>query len=389
MDSGEWLALDISTSRPVRLRWRHGVITSLEPAPRAPEPALWLAPPLFDVQVNGYAGVDFQQDGLDQAALLHAVRALRRDGCGRILLTLITDDWARLTARLRHLVALRAQSFELQAAIPGWHIEGPFLSEQPGFHGAHDPACMIDPTPAHIQELRSIVGDTGLLLTLAPERRGAIAAIRVARELGCHVSLGHTDASAELLAQAVAAGATRFTHLGNGCPRQLDRHDNILWRVLETPGLMPSLIPDQIHVSPAPFRLFHQLLQGRVGYTTDAMAAAGAGPGRYRLGRLEVEVGADQIVRQPGQTNFAGSALRPIDGVWRAAQMLNVPWQQTWQRFARPAPCTLSHPRGEEASPGHGNCIPEAPALGNAATFCLVREAEPRGQLEVQTIWNG
>ena len=157
--------------------------------------------------------------------------------------------------------------------------------------------------------------------------------------LGIRVSLGHSNASSEMLRQAVKAGATGFTHLGNACPQLLDRHDNILWRALDTPGLTVSLIPDAIHVSPPLFRLLHRALSSEaIYYTTDAMAAAGAPPGRYTIGALEAEVGADQIVRQPGKSNYAGSALRPIDGVFRAAEMLNGRWFGAWDRFSiRPA----------------------------------------------------
>jgi N-acetylglucosamine-6-phosphate deacetylase len=142
-----------------------------------------------------------------------------------------------------------------------------------------------------------------------------------------------------VLQRAVRAGATGFTHLGNACPRELDRHDNILWRVFETPELLVSLIPDGIHVAPPLFRLAHRVLDEQsIYYTTDAMSAAGAPPGRYPLGRLELEVGADQIVRQPGKSNFAGSAVKPIDGVFRAAEMLGQSWRDVWKRFSeRPA----------------------------------------------------
>jgi N-acetylglucosamine-6-phosphate deacetylase len=291
---------------------------------------------LVDLQVNGFGGIDFQQDNLTVEDLLTAARQLRAAGCGLFLLTLITDEWAKLTARLRHLKKLREQSAELRAAIAGWHIEGPFLSSEPGFHGAHNPKLMLDPTPAHIRELREITGKDPLLLTIAPERNGALEAIALADSLGITISLGHTNASAEILRKAVEAGATAFTHLGNGCPRELDRHDNVLWRVIETPGLAVSIIPDGIHVSPPLFRLLHWALDlNAIFYTADAMAAGGAGPGRYRLGALEVEVGADQIVRQPGKTNFAGSALRPIDGIFRAAEMLQCPWREVWPSFSQ------------------------------------------------------
>jgi N-acetylglucosamine-6-phosphate deacetylase len=103
--------------------------------------------------------------------------------------------------------------------------------------------------------------------------------------------------------------------------------------------------------------MLHKLLSGPIYYTTDAMAAAGAAPGRYRLGELELEVGADQIVRQPGKTNFAGSALRPIDAVFRAAKMLNRPWQECWRRISE--------------APGQFIGFKNALSLG-ARSFCVI-----------------
>jgi N-acetylglucosamine-6-phosphate deacetylase len=375
-NSGELSAWHNATRQPVLLRWRDGVITDLQPAVRPPSPELWIAPPLFDLQINGFAGVDFQQDGLTAEDLLQAVRGLRASGCTRFLLTLITDSWQALTARLRHLRALRGQSAELQAAIAGWHVEGPFLSAEPGFHGAHDPSRMVDPTLENVLELRSITGTDPLLLTLAPERRGAIEVIALAVSRGMKVSLGHTDAPAKTLAAAVKTGATGFTHLGNACPRELDRHDNILWRVLDTPGLTVSLIPDRIHVSPPLFRLVHRALDSAsIYYTTDAMSAAGAPPGRYRLGRMELEVGADQIVRQPGKTNFAGSAARPIDAVFRAAEMLACPWQEAWVHLAQ--------------SPAGFMGLPQELAVGQRASFCVLKLGATNRLLEMQVYAEG
>lgn len=324
-----------------------------------------MAPGLFDVQVNGFGGVDFQAGGLAAAALEQAVAALRRFGCTRFLLTLITDEWDALMARLERLKLLREASATLKTAIAGWHVEGPFLSPEPGYHGAHDPSLMRDPSPELIRELRAVAGESPLLMTLAPERDGALEAIALARSLGITISLGHTNASAEALAAAVRAGATGFTHLGNACPQLLDRHDNILWRALDTPGLQVSLIPDGRHVSPALFRLVHRALpRDAVFYTTDAMAAAGAPPGRYSLGRLELEVGTARIVRPPGRTHFAGSALTAIEGVFRAAAMLGVPWQETWRRFSE--------------LPADWIGVPGGLMVGAPADFCLVRpRAEP------------
>jgi len=360
-----------ATGQPVRLRWRDGVITHLETAVIAPPSGLWIAPPLFDLQINGFGGVDFQQDNLALDDLLSATRQLRAAGCTRFLLTLITDEWPVMISRLRRARALRAQSGELQSAIAGWHVEGPFLSAEPGFHGAHDPSRMTDPQPEQILELRSITGDDPVLLTVSPERRGALPVIGLAASLGLKISLGHTNASAEILQRAIQAGATGFTHLANGCPRELDRHDNILWRVFETPGLTVSLIPDRIHVSPPLFRLMHRVLDSSaIYYTSDAMAAAGAPPGRYKMGKKEVDVGPDQVVRPPGQPLFAGSALRPVEGVFRAAQMLNCPWQETWARLSE-TPAKLMGLRNELA-------------VQQPATFCLLKVTDQNQLAELQ-----
>jgi N-acetylglucosamine-6-phosphate deacetylase len=374
MNDGEISAWHYTTRKPVRVIWENGVVTKLENlssgSGNAPTASLWIAPALFDVQINGYGGIDFQRDDLPVDDLLVAARKLREHGCGKFFFTLITAAWGTLVSRFRHAKQLREQSDELRSAIAGWHIEGPFMSEQPGFHGAHDPKLMLDPTPEKIDELCDVAGGDPLLLTISPERTGAIAAIKHATSRGAKVSLGHTNASSEIIKQSIDAGATGFTHLGNGCPRELDRHDNILWRVFEHRELTASLIPDEIHVSPALFRLVHRNLP-KIFYTTDAMSAAGGGPGKYKLGTMELEVGADQIVRQPGKTNFAGSALKPVDGIFRAAEMLNAPWQETWKRAAE-VPAQFMGLKNEMA-------------VNQPANFCLLHMSD--GKLELlQTV---
>ena len=232
---------------------------------------------------------------------------------------------------------------------------------------------MFNATEAHIAQLREATGTDPLLLTVSPERPGAIAAIAAAVAAGIKVSLGHTNAPAEILQEAVKTGATGFTHLANGCPRELDRHDNIIWRVLETTGLTISLIPDGIHVSPALFRLIHRSLGSEaIYYTSDAMAAAGAPPGKHKLGKLELEVGVDQVVRQSGKPLFAGSALRPVEGVFRAAEMLRSSWQESWKRFSE-IPARLVGLRA-------------GLTVGDPSHLCALTFSEDRKLLECQVL---
>jgi len=207
MSQREIAAHHYATGRPVRVRWDSARITALDSAVAAPSD-LWIAPALVDLQINGYGGIDFQQDNLTGDDLLVALRRLRADGCTRCLFTVITDEWPRMLARLRQARALRERSPELQHAVAGWHVEGPFLSAEPGYCGAHDPARMLDPEPGHLRELREAAGADPLLLTLAPERRNAPTIIREAVRLDMRVSLGHTNAPAGLLADAIRSGAS-------------------------------------------------------------------------------------------------------------------------------------------------------------------------------------
>ena len=374
MPESEITAHDVSTERSVRIRWRDGVISAIDAATEAPRD-LWVAPPLLDLQINGYGGIDFQQDGVSHDELLHAVQKIQAAGCTRFLLTLISDHWPTMLRRLDHFRKLRSPSEYLRRAIAGWHIEGPFLSAEPGFCGAHDPTVMLDPKSEYIDQLRQITGDDPLLLTLAPERSEAISAISHAVSLGIKVSLGHTNAPRKRLGQALKAGASAFTHLGNGCPRQIARDDNILWRMFETPGFTVSLIPDAIHVSPALFRLAHKLIgPASIYYVSDAMSAAGAPPGRYKLARLELEVGDDQIVRLPGSANFAGSALEPIDGIFRAAHMLDCSWCEVWPNFSEIPARLMNFEHGLK--------------VGGRADFCVLAVAPPN-QLESLEVYFG
>ena len=326
----------------MRLEWTEGEIVRMDPVADSKPELPWLAPSLIDLQVNGFGGVDYQDPSLSIEDLEQSVDCLKHHGCGGSLVTLISDEWGAILEKLRRLVRFRNSNPELKRFIRGWHIEGPFLSSEEGFRGAHRPEVMRDPGPEVVRELQSVVGSDPLLLTVAPERRGAIELIRQCRAEGIQVSLGHSAASARELGLAVEAGARGITHLGNGCPQQWERHDNWFWTVVDCQGLYVGMIPDGIHLPERVFRGMHRALAGRneIYYTTDAMAAAGAGVGCFPLAGLMLEVGEDQVVRQPGQPNFAGSALCPIDGVTRAQRMLSAPWERVWNRFSR-SPASL------------------------------------------------
>ncbi len=299
--------------------------STLQPVPSAVRPAL------FDLQVNGFAGVDFQRAGLTAAELRRACEGLRAHATHRILLTLITDKPDALAHKLEHCERLRAADPLIAETVVGYHLEGPWLSPRPGFHGAHLPDLMCRPDLAVFHRLHDAAHGRLRLLTLAPELPGSDELIAAARARGIHVSLGHTDASDADIDRAIAAGARLCTHLGNGVPANLPRHDNIIQRLLARDELTACFIPDGIHLPPSALRNFFRAKPaGQSILTTDAMAAAGAPPGIYTLAHIETEVGTDGIVRERGRRNFAGSALTLEHGVAHAAGWLGLGIDQAW-----------------------------------------------------------
>ena len=296
---------------------------------------------LFDFQVNGFGGVDFQRDDLSVAQFEHAVAALRRHGTAGIFATLITDGIDALCRRFAALEKLRVASPAAGAAILGYHLEGPWLSPEPGYRGAHPAEPMRAPALADYERLQAAANGRLRLITLAPEWPGSAEFIAAVTRKGVRVSLGHTNATDAQIDEAVAAGARFCTHLGNGCPLQLHRHDNIVQRLLARDELTACFIPDGIHLPRGVLKNFVRAKPaGRVLFTTDAMAGAGAPPGRYTIGPHEIDVGADGVARQPGALNFAGSTLTPDVGVRNVADWLGWPMESAhalWSKAAAEA----------------------------------------------------
>jgi len=276
-----------------------------------------VAPPgLIDLQVNGYAGVDFNDAALTAGALDHALDAMRADGVAACLPTLITAPVEALTARFAALDRAVAASRLGRDMVAGYHLEGPFLSPEPGYAGCHDPAAMRAPDQALVERLEAPLARPILLLTLAPELRGARALIRWAAGRGKLVALGHTAATPAEIAAAVEAGARLSTHLGNALRREQPKFDNPMMAQLAEDRLAASFIADGRHIPPFALKvLLRAKGAGRCVLVTDATAAAAAPPGRYRLGELAIESGPDGLVRLPGTDRLAGSSLRLVEAV--------------------------------------------------------------------------
>ena len=268
-----------------------------------------IQPQYVDLQVNGYAGVDFNQDGLSAADFHQACQRLREDGVAGILVTIITDKLPQMTARLARIAALHEQDPLVREVVWGIHIEGPFLNELSGYVGAHPPQDVCPADLAVMKRLLDAGGGLARLVTLAPERDPGLKVVRYLARHNVLVAAGHTDASYDELSAAIDAGLSLFTHLGNGCPMMLPRNDNIIQRVLGLrERLMVTFIADGVHVPPAALANYLRLIGiERSLVVTDAISAARLGPGNYRLGRLEIEIGDDLIAHLPNSSMLMGS----------------------------------------------------------------------------------
>jgi N-acetylglucosamine-6-phosphate deacetylase len=285
-----------------------------------------LAPPLLDMQVNGFAGVDVNGRSPRPEGLCRITRALAEHGVTRFCPTVITASPENMCRALRTIAAAAAQYPEVGRAVVGVHLEGPFLCRETGPRGAHPLPWIKEPDEELFRSFQQAADGLIRLVTLAPELSGATAFIRGRAAEGILVALGHTAAGEEDVQAAVDAGARMSTHLGNGCAQLLPRHSNPVTLQLGQDALAASFIADGLHLPPFLLKSFIRA-KGveRSVLTTDCMAAAGAPPGRYTLGLLELEVGADRVVRQPGQPNFAGSALTLDNAVANTIAWVGIP----------------------------------------------------------------
>ena len=266
---------------------------------------------LIDLQVNGYAGVDFNDTALDAAALDHALHAMLCAGVTTCLPTLITAPEAILAERFAALDRAVANSRLGPLMVPGFHLEGPFLNPAPGFAGCHPPDAMLPPDPALLERLAIPLAKPILLLTLAPEQSGGMALIAWARARSMLVAIGHSAADEAVVADAARLGVAMSTHLGNAVPHMVEKFRNPLIAQLAEDRLAASFIADGIHVpAPALKVLLRAKGLSRAVLVTDATAAAGALPGLYGFAGMSIEHAADGSVRVPGSRALAGSALR-------------------------------------------------------------------------------
>lgn len=270
----------------------------------------YLAPGFIDIQVNGFAGVDYCSPASSHEEIGRSIRSMYATGVTRFFPTVITGSPESMRGALENLAKAKA-SIPEGPAMEAFHVEGPYISPEDGPRGAHPLQWVRPPDFSEFQRMQDAAQGNVRLMTISPEWPEAPAFIERAVAGGVVISIGHTKATSSQIEDAVRAGASMSTHVGNGAHAILPRHPNYIWDQLADDRLAASFIVDGIHLSRSYIKVALRA-KGieRSILITDAVMPAGCEPGRYQLGEVAVELHADGSVRLAGGTRLAGSALK-------------------------------------------------------------------------------
>lgn len=310
---------------PVAVEIANGKIVKVERLSRlsADNENFYIAPGLIDIQINGYNSVSFSLEGaegtlegggtLTARDVKNVTEALWKEGVTSYFPTLTTNSQDLLIRNLS-ILSRAMDDPSLLGSIPGFHIEGPYISAVDGYRGAHPKEYVRKPDWEEFLELNKAAGGKILLVTVAPEVEGVFEFIRKCREAGVVVSLGHHNGSAEIVKQAIDNGAGLATHLGNGCASIINRHRNPIWPQLADDRLMICIISDGFHLPPEILQVFYKAKGAdNIIITSDITSYAGLPPGQYKIKTGEtIEKTPDGNLRFSGQDGGLYGSATPL-----------------------------------------------------------------------------
>jgi N-acetylglucosamine-6-phosphate deacetylase len=303
-----YIGRSVFTGQPVKITIEGETIKSVEPCEDS-EDLPWVSPGFWDIQVNGYSGIDYSLESLKKEQIKSLTLFLARHGVVYHVPTFVTMPGERLITNLETLRKAMEIFPEVRAAIPCVHLEGPFISAEDGPRGAHDKLYVGNPDFTAFERWQKAAGGLIRCITLAPELPGAIDFIRRVTVSGVKAAIGHCSASPEQIRAAVAAGASYSTHLGNGSHAMLPRLNNYVWEQIACDDLMAGIISDGFHLPSAVVKTIYRTKgSDRIILVSDISMPGGYEPGFYKWGNIDVEVFADGHLGIKGTQALAGAA---------------------------------------------------------------------------------
>jgi N-acetylglucosamine-6-phosphate deacetylase len=274
-------------------------IQALTAADTAPEGAVggsdvWISPGWIDLQFNGYGGYDFNRDSwttgdTSDEAPRKIFELAARGGTAMLCPTIVTNTREGMIKSLQFLRRTVESDRQLSDAFPGYHVEGPYISSEEGLRGAHPKECTRNPDWDEFQEFQEAADGRIKILTLAPEREGALPFIEKATAAGVKISIGHSGATPDEIRDAIAAGAHLSTHLGNGSQNMIQRHRNYFFEQLAADEMTSCIITDGHHLPEGLVKIISRVKPSdKLVIVSDAVALGGKPAGIYDDGRHEV-----------------------------------------------------------------------------------------------------
>lgn len=307
--------------QPVSIEFAYGLITKITRIDKLSDTSskFIVAPGFIDHQVNGYLSHSFVGEDITVEKVREITEVLWKSGVTTYLPTLTTSTYDRILKGFSVLTKARMDP-QLALSIPGYHLEGPYISPIEGYRGAHDPTYIRKPDWDEFSKWNEAADNRIMEITVAPELEGAMEFIRRCRQKGVTVALGHHNGSAANIQQAVDAGASVSTHLGNGCANSIHRHENPLWPQLSEDRLVASLIADGFHLRPEEVNTFFKV-KGveKTVLVSDVISTAGLPPGTYQ----DIVVTPEGKVMMPSENVLAGASFlihRGIENVMTYTQ---------------------------------------------------------------------
>ncbi len=311
-------AIHYATGSPVRIEINNGIIECIKEITELTdeESNLFVAPGLIDNQINGYSNVDFSGNNLTAPDIIIAAKAIRNDGVTSFLPALISNSHENLIKNLRILSDALETDEKLSESIPGFHLEGPYISPEDGYRGCHPAKYVRKPFWNEFIEYKKASGGKIIQVTIAPEVEGAIEFIRLCSNDGIVTAMGHTNASAEQISLAVDNGVSLSTHLGNGCANLINRHNNPIWPQLANDHLTASIIADGYHLLPDEIYVFYKVKRpDNIILTSDVTHLAGMAAGKYIFLESEVILTEEGMLLNPELNCLAGATFPLKKGV--------------------------------------------------------------------------
>ena len=372
--------ISVFDGQPIEVEIRGGFIGNIILLPESGKNLPYISPGFFDLQVNGYKGSDYSLENFSEEHLKNIVTTLATSGTTQHIPTIVSSPKERILRNLKIISKGINNSPEIEHAIPGIHIEGPFISSEEGPRGCHDPEFIRDPDFEEFKQWQEAAEGRIVIVTIAPETKDSLGFIRKVVRTDVKIAIGHTGAAPEVIREAIEAGAQYSTHLGNGSYEILPRLKNYIWEQLTADELFAGIICDGFHLPSSVVKAFTRVKGlDKLILVSDAALLGGLIPGIYKWGNMDVEVFKDGHIGLPDSSILAG-ASHLLD--WDIAHFIKF----TGNNLAETIPlCTINPTKIVKISEDYGKLKVGAPSN---LTLFNYHPGDDRLQI-IRTICNG